>query len=388
MELMLRQTILKPKKVTVLGNGQIWDLKGADLKNPSANFEDVFSGRALGRLAASFDKKLFSRYLEESKKHISGMSVTLALNSKNKKAQQAAGAVLKQMAQIGARGIELLTKGQSGKKDWGNLKAVIIGGGVSGGKTGKILVEEIKKYLKQKGLNLKIYQADFPGKEAGFLGAMANVELMTFLEEIGLEYKKVAVIGVDIGREDIGCGIIQLNNFTGEAIKTKGKLVIYQTNKKMPITLKEQKIFQDSLRNYSAKEMDLGKKLREELLMAAASQIVDAYRWCRSKNKVCSNQIGVAVPGEPDKEGYLVGSTQYLPFLQKKDNFRFKIGLETASVRLGMAGFCIHLVNDGVAALLANLEFGLGLNKLEEGKYGFLGPGSGLGGGLVQIKTN
>jgi hypothetical protein len=380
MELTLRKPILKSKRVTVLGNGQIWDLKGIDPKNPDSNFEDVFSGRALGRLANSFDKKLFSKFIEKRESHITGMSVTLALNSKNKKAQAAAKAVLSQMAQIGARGIEILTK-----EKWRGLKAVIIGGGVSAGKTGKILVEGMKKYLRKAGLDIKVYQAKFPGKEAGFLGAIAHIELMTFLEEIGLEYKKVAVIGLDIGREDIGCGVIELNNFSGEAVKNKGKIIIYQSNKKMPISLKEQKIFQNSYRSYSPSEIELGKKLRGELLKAAASQIVDAYRWCQSKGKVCSNQIGVAVPGEPDKEGYLIGSTQYLPFLQKKDGFRFKIGLETATTQCGMAGFCVHPVNDGIAALLANLEFGLGLNRLEEGKYAFLGPGSGLGGGLVEV---
>ena len=404
MELMLRKPIIKPYQVNVLGNGQIWDLKGTDPQNPNRNFEDVFSGRALGRLAISFDKRLFNKYIEKNNNHITGMSVTLAISSKNKKAQAAAKVVLNQMARIGANGIELLTKGkwndpalnQNGSgpipgkalrcRCRAGLKGVVIGGGVSEGKTGKVLVEAIKKYLTKAGLKIKIYQAKFPGKVAGFLGAIANIELMTILEEIGTEYKKVAVIGVDVGREDIGCGVIELNNFTGEAIKRKGKIIIYQSNKKMPLSLKEQKVFQDSYRSYSPQELELAKQLREKLLKTAASQIVDAYKWCRSNGKVCSNQVGIAVPGEPDREGYLIGSTQYLPFLQKKDGFRFKIGLETATTQSGMAGFCVHLVNDGIAALLANLNFGLGLNKLEEGKYAFLGPGSGLGGGLVEIR--
>ena len=155
------------KKIAILGDGQIWDVSGIDEKNPKIMFEDLFSGRALGESARLFDRlalkkygrTLFAQFKEKGKLEVTGVCVTRALlNKKDKLSREAAETLLKEMAGDAARGIELLATGKARKRGWGpkeygqwkDLQAVIIGAGVSTGKTGAVIIKAIKDYLRKR----------------------------------------------------------------------------------------------------------------------------------------------------------------------------------------------------------------------------------------------
>ena len=198
------------RDLKTLGDGQIWDLKGVSTHAPFETFEDLFSGRALGRMARE-KRKVFSAFKEKGK--ITALSVTKALLSKNLKAKNTAKVLLEELAKNAVRGIEILSQGRGFKEDWTekernhwkNPDLVIIGGGVSKAETGRFLVSRIRKYLSQNGFSrLQIRQAKFPGKEAGFLGAVINIiqKICSAAKKRGL--KVIGGIGIDLGREEIG----------------------------------------------------------------------------------------------------------------------------------------------------------------------------------------
>lgn len=388
----------KPRQIKILGNGQIWDIKGVDPDNPEKIFEDLFSGRALGEMAREYEKKGTGRIFRAKKQKfclspflITGHSVSRALVSKDKLAQQHAKQVLSDFSLNGARGIEHLTKGTAIKTKWSrrerdhwrNLSGVIIGGGVSEDATGRLIVKEIKKCLKSRHLGrINIYQAKFPGKESGFLGAVAYC--LPYALKKSHREKNLALIGLDIGRADIGVGVSVFNAKTGKMILYKGNPWKFTQSKNTPYS-SQLHIFKDSYKRYSKAEIALGKRIRNDLIDAIVQLIINAIKKIEKHKICCSKFVGIGLPGETDNAGYMIGSTHYLPFLEKQHGFHFAGAVKKRLEKLGAKGYNIQILNDGIAAGLANLRFGIGLDKLKRGKYAFLGPGSGLGGFVGEV---
>jgi hypothetical protein len=373
------------RKIFVLGDGQVWNVRGIDPKHPQKIFEDLFSGRAMEE-KAKFKKAIFAKYIEKGKAKITGMSVTQALwDKKNKKAQLAAQSILKEMGEMAARGIEVLTKGKGYKPNWSpreinywkDLKGVIIGGGVSEGKTGTLLIKSIKDYLKKRNVNsIEIFKARFSGKEAGFLGSVANIMDLLCKEAKMRRLSRIAAIGVDIGREKIGAGILMLNPKICSIIKENTSLWVYRYSVMTP---------QEKRLKYYLHQKNIGKELRAKILERVNGVIIRAVEQAEKKGLLYSKHIAVALPGQATSDGYLVGSIDYLPLFRKQDGFHFSLALQDNLAKSGYRGFHIHIINDGIAAAMSNLIFGLGLKNLKIGKYAFLGPGSGLGGCVCKI---
>lgn len=377
------------KVIKILGDGQIWNVKGVSPDAPDKTFEDLFSGRALGQIAARESGHLF-RFKEKGK--ITGLSVTRALLSNNPQAENTARLILKDLAQNGAWGIEALIKGKGFKKNWSgrqknywrDLDIVVIGGGVSEGKTGEILVSAIKKYLSQDSLSdVKIYQARFPGKEAGFLGAVVNIIKVIYNEAKEKGLKLIAAIGLDLGRDQIGVGLLPISAHSEKILKQKKDYWIFKHSVKVPYK-SYLKNFLDSRRDYTTSERKLGIKVRSAILRQIANLIIEAQTKARELGFACSQNIGVAVPGSTSC-GYILDSTDYLPLFRKQDGFNFAKDLKTFLAKKNLSGFNIHIINDGIAAGLANIYFNS--FRIKSGKFGFFGVGSGLGGCVGLIKT-
>lgn len=362
------------RHLEILGAGQIWDLRGILPYAPEKTFEDLFSGRALGQMAQGVIK---------AKGKISGLSVTRALLSRNKQEKAKARILLEGLAENAAQGIKTLSQGKGFKPAWPtrernywrNLDIVIIGGGVSENLTGKILVSAIKSSLSKCGLpGLKVYQAKFPGKEAGFLGAVINILQLICKEGKNQGIKKIAACGLDLGREEIGVGLLAINPNTGKLLKQGRHYWIFRHSAKTPYRnyLKD---FLDSRRDYSVSERRLGKRIRQAILKEMSHLIIQAIAQARKLGLETSRNIGVAVPGRPSRDGSIMDSTDYLPFFRKQDGFNFALALKGSLRQSGLPGAGIHIINDGIAAGIANMHF----SNLSRGKVAFLGAGSGLG---------
>ncbi|MCX5688069.1 MAG: hypothetical protein NTV71_05500, partial [Candidatus Omnitrophica bacterium] len=239
--------------------------------------------------------------------------------------------LLGQLAKNAAKGIEVLTKGKGCKPNWPNkerdywkgLNIVIIGGGVSEDTTGKILVELIKIYLSNSGLrDIKVYQAKFPGKEAGFLGAVTNIRGLVCKEAKKKELRKIAVIGIDLGRDDIGVGLMAVNLREENIILRRGTyLGLFQHSVKTPYHF-QRKGFLDSRKSYSKKEYAMGKNIRSLILEEIANLIILTQTKAINASLQVSQHIAVSIPGATSN-GYIINSTDYLPFFRKKDGFNF-----------------------------------------------------------------
>lgn len=384
------------RDLRILGNGQIWDLRGISPVNLEKTFEDLFSGRALGEMAQRTNqqrfrgKEVFSSFKEKGR--ITGFSVTKALLSNNKKAKNTARALLKDLAKNAALGIKALSKGRGckahwsarEKKCWKNPDIIIIGGGVSEGLTGKILVNAIQRYLSKNSLSrIEVYQAEFPGKEAGFLGGVISILKIISKEAKEKGLKAIAGISLDLGREEIGAGLLSIDPDSGKIILKKGKnLWLFQHSVKTP-GQRHLKTFLDLRKDYTLKEQMSGKQLRRLILKQMVHLIIQAQKKAQKFRLVVSRNIAVAVPGCTSPEGYIINSTDYLPFFRKEDGFNFSKELEEFLAREGLGDYCIHIINDGIAAGIANAY--LGLPKDKRGKFVFLGVGSGLGGCVGEI---
>lgn len=379
------------KFIKVLGDGQIWDIKGVLSDASEEKFEDLFSGRALGKMAAE-DIPIFSRFKERGK--INGLSVTKALLSNYPQAQNTAKLLLEKLAKNGAAGIKALSlsKGKEFKNNWSahqrnywkNLDFVIIGGGVSEGQTGKFIVRAIKRHLSKDGLYIKVYQAKFPGKEAGFLGAVVNIIKVICEEAKARQVKLIVATGLDLGRDEIGAGLLAIDVSSERVLKQKYGYWIFRQSVNAPYK-RHLKNFLDARKDYGASDYKLGKRIRLAILKKMADLIiktqVKAQRLCLS----WSRNIGIAVPGSTSPDGFILNSTDYLPFFRKQDGFNFAKNLEGLLAERGLSGFNVRLVNDGIAAGIANVYFDS--SRIKNGKFAFLGVGSGLGGCVGLIRT-
>jgi len=376
------------KELKILGDGQIWDLKGISPDARGKTFEDLFSGRALGQMAFE-QEKIFSRFNEKGK--ITGLSVTKALRSHDQKAKKTARIILEDLAKNAALGITCLYIGKGTKKNWTaqkrnywkNLQFVIIGGGVSKGRTGKILVGLIKKYLSKKNLaDIRVYQGKFPGKEAGFLGAVINIiqEIRREAQRKGL--KSIGGIGLDLGREEIGVGLVKINSGSGEIQKQRRDYWVFKSSTKTP-ERSYLKHFLDSRSDYTQSEKIKGERIRLLILELMAKLIIQAKNQAQKLGLACAKNIGVAVPGSTTLQGYIMNSTDYLPFFRKHDGFNFSKSLEKVLAKRLLQDCRIYIINDGIAAGIANAY--LGFSKGKTGKFAFFGVGSGLGGCAGQM---
>ncbi|MDD4893844.1 MAG: hypothetical protein PHW54_00820 [Candidatus Omnitrophica bacterium] len=370
----------------ILGDGQVWDVRGISPEAPCETFEDLFSGRALGRMAQQ--RNIFSSFKDKGK--VTGFSVTKALLSNNKEAKKAARLLIEGLAENGARGIAALNNGKGLKKNWSSrersywkgLDFVIIGGGVSEDLTGRILVNSIKKYLsREKLFDIEVLQAKFPGKEAGFMGAVINTIEDVCRRANKKRLRTIGAIGLDLGREDIGVGLLAVDAVSKKLLKQKNNYWLFKYSVRTPYK-KYLKNFMDSRQDYTAGEYKLGERIRHAILNRMAGLVIQARKRACSMGLACADRVGVAVPGSTSPDGYIINSTDYLPFFRKQDGFNFARNLE-ASLAEKKAGEChIHIINDGIAAGIANIYFDVSRVRDMRGKFAFLGVGSGLGGCL------
>lgn len=379
------------KFIRILGDGQVWDLKRLLPEDPEEKFEDLFSGRALGEMAAE-NAAVFSRFKERGK--ITGLSVTRALLSEHSWAKNTAKALLENLAKNGTAGIKALNKGGGFKNNWSsrqrdywkNLDFVIIGGGVSGGLTGRIIVSAIKKNLSKNGFSgIKVYQAKFPGKEAGFLGAVVNIIKEIYSEAKVKKTKLIAACGLDLGRDEIGAGLLVIDAASQKVLKQKYGYWVFRHSVKVPYK-NHLKKFLDARSDYGVGDRRLGWRIRMAILKKMAGLIIRAQAKAQRLRLPLSGNIGVAVPGSTTPDGFILDSTDYLPFFKKRNGFNFAENLEGLLAKRNLSGVNVHLVNDGIAAGIANIYFDS--RRIRSGKFAFLGIGSGLGGcaGLINTK--
>lgn len=382
------------RRLEILGDGQVWDLRGISAGAPDKTFEDLFSGRALGEMARQLNqrlpqhKKVLSRFKEKGR--ITGLSVTRALLSRNKEAKKTAVSLLEQLAQNGASGITALTEGRGYKEKWlprdkgcwKNLDSVIIGGGVSEGATGRLLVRLIKNYLWQDSRSdIRVYQARLAGKEAGFSGSVISILDRILREAKEKRLKAIGAIGLDLGREEIGVGLVAIKPGTRNKILKSGKNYWLFRHSVKTACRKNLKIFLDSRRDYTLAERKAGVRCRGLILKQLTDLIMKALIQVRKLRLATSQNIAVAVPGSTTSDGYIINSTDYLPFFRKQDGFNFARALEGALYQRGLSSYRVHIVNDGIAAGVANIYF----SNLQRGKIAFLGVGSGLGGCVGKV---
>jgi hypothetical protein len=330
-------------------------------------------------------EKVFSRFKEKNK--ITGFSVTQALLSRHPRAEEAALRLLEDLAKNGAAGIKALILGQ-GRKDnwtrkekkyWQGLKSVIIGGGVSEGLTGKRLVSLIKRSLAKEGLlDIRVEQAKFPGKEAGFLGAIINVIELVLREARQKRLRKIAAVGLDLGRQDIGAGTCIIDVVSKKIMLNNRKQPwFFQDSIKTPFAEYRQ-AYLDCRRDYNQKEYRQGIRIRNRILDEMVDLIVQSRARAEDLGFFSSSHIGVATPGAPSQDGAVLNSTDYLPFFRKQDRFNLKEALQELLGQRGLFNYQLHLLNDGIAAGAANAYFSF--SKIRRGKFAFFGVGSGLGG--------
>jgi predicted NBD/HSP70 family sugar kinase len=314
---------------------------------------------------------------------LTGKSVAEAFNKGDPEQRKVAEEIFYQIGRYLGMGIKALILGEGEKAEvewskedwnyWRKVKQIILGGFIpEAGEEAEVLIKGAKDFLREVGLDyIKIERAPLKGKEAGILGTVAYVVSQGKLPLKEEEGTQIGILAVDFGRTHIGTGIVLIDPISGNLIGDLKDAIVYEDDTEVTVKI-------DIPKGGTIED-------RQRLVGQIVDEIIKAINYAEAHDVPIARDIGICSPGLLDKEGYFIGGTDYLPLWDKKSGFHLPSAIETELHLRGYSGYKIHILNDGNAQALGNVRYGLEVP--DEGIIGYIGPGSGLGGGLIEIKN-
>lgn len=237
------------------------------------------------------------------------------------------------------RNLGLVIKRILSWKYWKRTERIYLGGGVSEGKIGDILLEEAKNFITaETSLSVELRKIHYPPAVAGLIG-------VTYF--IPTKHRRKATITVDLGGGNLRTGLI------------------------LPPTEDENAgVLYSNFLNWQKLGLS-----RDSLADLISSEIIDCLKVSRKTKTKISKYIGVGFPALVDEEGYVVGKDRNLPGNWTDPQFHLpsiinsKIEEET-----DFGGFKFMIKNDAVCQGLSEIPFVHGVRE-----WGILTIGTGLG---------
>lgn len=384
----------------IRGNHEIWDIIGF-LPNTEEEkikeilgfptgyrikLEDLVSGQGIARYASVYLKEigkedLFNEFIQNGR--LTGKAVAEAFNKGNPEQRKVAEEIFYRIGRYLGMGIKALVLNEGEKAEvewskedwnyWRKVRQIILGGFIpEAGEEAEVLIKGAKDLLTKEGLGyIEIKRAPFKGKEAGILGTVAYV-----VSQKGCCFgkegeKRIGILAIDFGRTHIATGIVEVNSSSGDLSSSPQSAILYKKDSKVKIWIEDPKggTFKD----------------REVLIDQFVEEIVEAITYAQRYGIPLAKDIGICSPGVVDEDGYFTGGINYLPFGTKGSGFHLPSILEEKLAQKGYLGYKIYLLNDGVAQALGNIRYGLQIHQ--KNMIGYMGLGSGLGGGLIEINN-
>lgn len=303
-------------KVEILGHSAS-GVRGIDPDNPKLKMGELVSAPAL------------ERYCEREE------AVGYLFNwLRGKREDPEIELALRRMGEILGRVVKKLL----GWEYWRGVERIYIGGGLSEGRSGDILVNKASEFLAERDVGVNLQKIHYHPAVAGLVG-------VTYF--LPLEMADLKNITVDLGGGILRTGIVDPPDEYERPKAIYSRLLRWQ---------------------------DLGME-RETLADLIASEVVGCLKMSEKTETDISEYVGVALPAVLDKNGYVIGKDRNLPGdwtdpeFNLPDIINSKIEEET-----NFGDFRFVLKNDAVSQGLSEIPFAKYV-----GEWGILTVGTGLG---------
>ncbi len=221
---------------------------------------------------------------------------------------------------------------------WKNTEEVFIGGGLSEGVSGDILIREAKSYLsKNKENSIELKKIHYHPSVAGLIGTTY------FLPQ---KVRGDTILAVDLGGGNLRTGLITSTP-----------------------NMKETLVHYTNLLNW--RTLDLDKKSLVDLIV---QEVLDCLKVGKQLDIKISEYGGIAIPALLDDEGFITGKDRNLPGDWTKTDFHMPSIIENKIKERGFKPMKFIAQNDVVCQGLSELPF---MQDVKE--WGILTVGTGLG---------
>lgn len=307
----------KDYKIEIVGHTAS-NVRGIDPKNPKLKMADLVSAPAL--------KKYCDREkIVESVFHwLKGNGEDLEIES-----------ALRMMG----TNLGLIVKRLLNWKYWKKTERIYVGGGVSEGKIGDILLKEAKDFISaETSLNVTLRKIHYSPAVAGLIGA-------TYF--IPTKNGRKAVPTIDLGGGNLRTGLVLPPSEDENAV-----------------------VFHSNFLNWQKLGLN-----RDSLVELISSEVIDCLNVSKETKTEISEYMGISFPALVDEKGYVIGKDRNLPGNWIDSQFHLPSIINSKiKEKTGFGDFKFIVRNDAVCQGLSEIPFVHDVKR-----WGVLTIGTGLG---------
>ena len=228
-------------------------------------------------------------------------------------------------------------------KSWRDTEHVVVGGGFSLSRVGKLAIGRADLILKQEGVKVDLQPIRFHPDEAALIGALQLVPSWIFEGHNG-------ILAIDIGGTNIRAGVVELN-------------------RKKKAELGKSKVWKSELWRHADDE-----PTREQAVKRLVKILEDLIDKAEKEKMKLAPFIGIACPGIIADDGSIERGAQNLPGNWQSSKFNLPAQINEAIPTIGSHETAVLMHNDAVVQGLSEVPF-MGDFK----HWGVLTIGTGLG---------
>lgn len=227
-------------------------------------------------------------------------------------------------------------------KDWRKTECIVIGGGFSAGRLGRLAVARAELLLRAEGISLDLDIIRNDPNEAGLLGAAHLLPAWMLKGHNGL-------LAIDIGGTNFHAGIVKLGN------RSAG--------------LATMRVVKAERWRHGDEDVDRDAATRKLIKM-----LKQLLRWARRHGVELAPLVGVACPGLIEEDGSIERGGQNLPGNWESSRFNVPTVIRAGIPKIGKNETLVVMHNDAVVQGLSELP------RMKNRKsWGVLTIGTGLG---------
>ncbi|WP_119275198.1 ROK family protein [Taklimakanibacter deserti] len=241
-----------------------------------------------------------------------------------------------------AHGLASVIRRYSRLKEWRKTEYLVIGGGFSASRLGKLAIARTELLLREDGFNLDLDIIHNDPDEAGLIGA---VHLLPTWMLRGHD----AMLAIDIGGTNIRAGVVRFG--------------------KRPADLAKARVVKVERWRHGDEDVT-----RDQAIRKLIGMLRKLLRWARSETIELAPLIGVACPGLIAEDGAITRGGQNLPGNWESSRFNLPSVIRAGIPQIGNEESLVVMHNDAVVQGLSELP-----RARNRKRWGVLTIGTGLG---------
>ena len=238
------------------------------------------------------------------------------------------------------------------QKSWRETERIVVGGGMSEPRVGKIAIACACLIVNAEERNLELVPIDYDPDEAALIGATHLVPAWLFKGHEG-------ILAVDIGGTNIRAGLVELRAKNGGFSKARVKRL-------------------ERWRHGDEKNLN-----REDALEGLIEILEALIRYAKKSGIRLAPFIGVGCPGKINEDGTIARGAQNLPGNWERKDFNLPARLREAFPEIGGHQTMVMMHNDAVVQGLSQVPF-----MSDVTNWGVLTIGTGFGNACFTSRGN